>query len=126
MKTPTKQAYQDALDVVKQYEDRQNVLKGIRDDLSYKLQSFDQVKFKVDKKAKEVLFTGIHKETGKVVLGKAVCGDGDEFELNIGKLIAVKKALYEDISDVVKHAEEKDTHIVTINSILSKHGIQLI
>lgn len=113
MKTPTKQAYQDALDVVKRYEDRQKVLKGIDNDLSYKLQGFDQIKFKVDKKAKEVLFTGLHRETAKVVLGKSVCGDKDEFELNIGKLIAVKKALHEDITDVVKHVEEKDFFTVS-------------
>ncbi|MEI2465145.1 hypothetical protein [Niallia taxi] len=108
MKSPTKKEYEKAQETIKQYEDRQKVLTNLGKDLSYKLQQFDQVKFKVDKKAGEVLFTGIHKESGKLLLGKTVCGREDEFELVIGKLVAIKKALNEDIEEVVKHVESKE------------------
>ena len=105
MKSPTKHSYERALEIIKQYEDRQKVLANLGKDLSYKLQQFDQVKFKVNKKVEEVLFTGVHKESGKLLLGKSVCRIEDEFELVIGKLIAVKKALNENIEEVVKHVE---------------------
>jgi len=122
MKSPTKREYEKAQETIKKYEERQKVLTNLGKDLSYKLQQFDQVKFKVDKKAGEVLFTGIHKESGKLLLGKTVCGRDDEFELVIGKLVAVKKALNEDIEEVVKHVESKYEAVIGSRVAWSQGG----
>ncbi|PAD70536.1 hypothetical protein CHH83_01675 [Bacillus sp. 7586-K] len=104
MNTPTKESYEIALDVVKRYEVRQAKLEQLKKDLSYKLSKFTDKKFKINKKAKEIIFTGVI--DGKLVVGKSVCVKDDIYEEVIGKLIAVKKALNEDISEVVKLVEK--------------------
>lgn len=104
---PTKQSYEQALRVVKAYEDRQKQLEYLEKELAWKLQEFMQPKFKIDKKNGEVLFAGFHVEKDVVVVGKSKCDKTDVFEAVIGKLIAVKNALHEDVSDIVKQVETK-------------------
>jgi hypothetical protein len=109
MSTPTKYSYDNALEVVKKYEKRQAELQYAQKELSFKLKQFSQVKFKVDKKSGEIIFSGLHKKTNKLLMAKTVCDKKDIFEASIGKLIATKKALQEDISDIIKLVEEKPT-----------------
>jgi hypothetical protein len=105
--TPSKLAYDKALETVKAYEDRQKQLEYLENELSYKLQEFLQPKFKINKKLGEVIFAGFHVDKDTVVVGKSVCQTGDIFEHVIGKLIAVKNALHEDVSDIVNLVESK-------------------
>jgi hypothetical protein len=108
-KTPSKQSYEQALETVKAYEKRQAQLQSLKETLSIKLKAFENVSFKVDKKKGEVLFAGYLKEQSKTKIGKSVCAKEDKFEEVIGKLIAVKKALGEDVEDVIKLVEPKAT-----------------
>ncbi len=104
---PTKSQYEEALKVVKEYEDRQATLKRLKEDLSFHLQKFNSVKFNVDKKQGRVLFSGSLKENSQVVIGESICVKTDVFNETIGKLIAVKKSLKLDISDILEHVEVK-------------------
>lgn len=118
--TPTKESYENALDIVKRYEERQKQLEQLKKDLSYKLSKFTDKKFKINKKDKEVIFTGVI--DGKLVVGKSICAKDDKYEDVIGKLIAVKKALNEDITDVVKLVERK--YVFRIDgSVFASEGI---
>lgn len=105
MQTPSKYSYEQALKTVEAYENRQRDLRFLESELSKKLQEFNQVKFKVNKKAQEIIFSGLHKETNKLFMGKSVCDKKDKFELVIGKLVAVKSALGESVEEVVKFIE---------------------
>ena len=100
---PSKSEYERALDVVSKYEKRQETLQRLTSDLSHHLQKFETIKFKVSKKEGKVLFTGVI--DGQIKIGESVCAKEDVFNEVIGKLIAVKKALGLDISDVVEHVE---------------------
>lgn len=123
MKTPTKQAYDSALETVKRYEERQYKLKHLEKDLSYKLSKFIESKFKINKKTGEVLFSGVNDSTGEIGIGKAICGSSDQFEPVIGKLIAVKKALNENVDEVVALVEPKYDGL-TINGLdFAKRGL---
>lgn len=110
MKTPTKQAYEAALKTVKKYEDRQLQLARLGNDLSYKLSNFEEVKFKINKKTGEVIFSGLHKVSKQILIGKTICDSKDEFEPVIGKLIAVKKALGESVEELVNLVEPKSNY----------------
>jgi len=90
MSTPTKNKYEKALKIVKEYEYRQNDLTKLNKDLGYSLEQFTQIKFDINENKKEITFTGVTKD-GKLKLTKSVARSGDKFELVIGKLIAVKK-----------------------------------
>jgi hypothetical protein len=105
--TPTKQAYESALETVKKYEKRQRELAYLQQELAYKLSQFSDVKFKVDTKGGEILFSGVLKESSKLLLGQSKCSKEDKFEIVIGKLIAVKNALHEDVEDVARLVEPK-------------------
>ncbi|GIN22501.1 hypothetical protein J1TS3_36350 [Siminovitchia fordii] len=105
--TPTKEQYENALETVRKYEKRQRQLKALGEELSKKLQEFDQIKFDINKDSKEIIFSGLHKAKGKLMIGKSVCHHGDKYEPVIGKLIAVKNALNESVEDVVKLVENK-------------------
>lgn len=100
---PNKSEYEKALETVKQYEERQATLKRLEKDLSFHLSKFDTIKFKIDKKKGRVIFTGVI--DGQIKIGESVCAIGDDFNETIGKLIAIKKSLGLDISDVVEHVE---------------------
>ncbi len=106
MTTPSKESYEAALETIKRYEKRQKELKRLEKELSYKLQGFTHIKFSVNKKEKTVFFSGMQKETNKLLIGTSKCAGDDIFEQVIGKLIAVKKALKEDNGDIVELVEE--------------------
>ncbi|MFS0643847.1 hypothetical protein [Siminovitchia sp. 179-K 8D1 HS] len=116
--TPTKEQYKTALETVRKYEKRQRQLNALGEELSKKLQKFDQIKFDINKDVKEIIFTGLHKTKGKLMIGKSVCQRGDKYEPVIGKLIAVKKALNENVEDVVKLVES-DVHTLILNGTIS-------
>lgn len=120
--TPSKQSYELALETVKAYEKRQAQLQALKETLSIKLNAFENFSFKVDKKNREILFAGYSKEHEKTKISKSVCDSNDKFEEVIGKLIAVKKALGEDVKDVVDLVETNasvliDARGITINGI---------
>jgi len=105
-KTPSKTNYEQALETVKKYEQRQKDLEWIDKELSKGLQQFEQIKFQVNKNRKEVVFAGIRGD-GQLKLTKAKCSHRDKFEKSIGKLIAVKRALGEDTKKVEELVENE-------------------
>lgn len=113
MTTPNKQEYEKALETIKKYEKRQKELNYLTNELMYYLKQFSQVKFKVDKKNKEVLFSGILTMDNRMVMSKSKCVVGDKFEPVIGKLLAIKKALNEDVSDILKLVEQEYRYTLT-------------
>lgn len=113
MSTPTKNKYEKALKIVKEYEYRQNDLTKLNKDLGYSLEQFTQIKFDINENKKEITFTGVTKDD-KLKLTKSVARSGDKFELVIGKLIAVKKALGEDIKHIERFIDNEDIDIPRI------------
>ena len=113
MSIPTKNKYEKALEIVKEYEYRQNDLTKLNKDLGYSLEQFNQIKFDVNENKKEITFTGVTKD-GKLKLTKSVARSGDKFELVIGKLIAVKKALGEDVKHIERFIDNEDIDIPRI------------
>jgi len=107
--TPSKTSYEQALETVKQFEQRQKDLEWIEKELSKGLQQFEQIKFQVNKGRKEVVFAGVRGD-GQLKLTKSKCTDSDVFEESIGKLIAVKRALGEDTKKVEELIESKKTY----------------
>ncbi len=110
MSTPSQTSYEQALETIKQFEQRQKDLEWIEKELSKGLQQFEQIKFQVNKNRKEVVFAGVRGD-GQLKLTKAKCSHGDKFEESIGKLIAVKRALGEDTKKVEELVESKSTGI---------------
>lgn len=106
-KVPTVDEFKHAQKIVTNYNKRQDELGYIKKELSFKLKDFTDVKFRVIKKDEEVIFTGLCTTDGRVKLGVAKCSKGDKFNQDIGKLIAVKKSLGEDIRDIEKLIEKK-------------------
>lgn len=102
---PTKFEYEAALKIVQKYDNRQETLKRLANDLSFHLQSFKSVKFKVNKKEGKVVFSGLIGD--QIKIGESVCSTNDVFNETIGKLVAVKKALGLDTKDVIEHVEFK-------------------
>ncbi|WP_226035760.1 hypothetical protein [Aquibacillus saliphilus] len=117
MTTPSKTSYEQALETAKKYEKRQRELKYIDDQLSAKLQQFTQVKFRVNTSRREVTFAGI--VNGELKLTTSKCSVNDCFEVNIGKLIAVKKSLKEKLDDVTDLVESEN------NITVDTSGFQL-
>ena len=113
MSIPTKNKYEKALEIVKEYEYRQNDLTKLNKDLGYSLEQFTQIKFDINENKKEITFTGVTKD-GKLKLTKSVARSGDKFELVIGKLIAVKKALGEDVKHIERFIDNEDIDIPRI------------
>lgn len=111
MITPTKFEYEKALEAVQKYEDRQKELAKLNKDLRYSLTKFDQIKFDANDSKKEVTFTGVTKD-GKLRLAKSVARHGDKFELVIGKLIAVKKSLNENVGYIEEFIESERNNII--------------
>lgn len=103
--TPTKYQYEQAKETVVAYEKRQRQLKAMEEELAKKLRLFKSIKFKIDKKNREILFAGYIGKENQVKIGKAICSKEDKFEPVIGKLISVKNALGESVEDVVKLVE---------------------
>ncbi len=114
--TPTKQQYEAALETIHLYEKRQEQLNYVKKQLAKKLKQFKQVKFKVNKKEREIIFSGLHAKTNKLLLSKSVCAYNDQFDVNIGKLIVVKKALGEDIESIVELVEKTNLGGFGINN----------
>jgi len=106
MSTPSQTSYEQALETVKQFEQRQKDLEWIEKELSKGLQQFEQIKFQVNKCRKEVVFAGIRGDC-QLKLTKSKCADSDVFEESIGKLIAVKRALDESTKKVEELVENK-------------------
>jgi len=113
MSIPTKNKYEKALEIVKEYEYRQNDLTKLNKDLGYSLEQFNQIKFDVNENKKEITFTGVTKD-GKLKLTKSVARSGDKFESVIGKLVAVKKALGEDTKHIERFIDNEDIDIPRI------------
>ncbi|MEL3959437.1 hypothetical protein NST17_19990 [Caldifermentibacillus hisashii] len=113
--SPTKKQYEEALKIVKEYENRQKILASLNKQLGEKLKEFTHVKFNINKKNKTVEFAGLYTKENRLVTGKATCSPFDIFEDVIGKLIAVKTALNEDIADVVKYVETRTETTFYIN-----------
>ncbi|MBX0320231.1 hypothetical protein [Shouchella clausii] len=105
---PSKESYLAALETIKKYEKRQNDLKRLASDLSYQLSQFDSFKFKINKKQKEILFTGVLPD-GEIVIGQSKLQQGDAWNETIGKLIAVLKALKlkDKVEEVMEYVESK-------------------
>jgi hypothetical protein len=120
-KSPSKEQYDKALKTIKDYENRQADLIYLEKELSLKLAQFDQIKFEINKKTKEVLFSGLDKASGKLVVGKSKCSPEDEFVQVIGKLIAVKTSLKESVENVVKHVEPNSFIQFTIPGNINNH-----
>lgn len=115
-KFPNEQEYKKALEVKEKYEKRQKELQWVKNELSRELQQFDQVKFEVDKDRGIVVFSGIA-QTGELKMAIAKCSVFDVFDKDIGKLIAVRRALKKDIDDVVKLVEEEVSIRITSGTI---------
>lgn len=123
-KFPNEQEYKKALEVKEKYEKRQKELQWVKNELSRELQQFDQVKFEVDKDRGIVVFSGIA-QTGKLKMAIAKCSVFDVFDKDIGKLIAVRRALKKDIDDVVKLVEDETPTRITSGTI-STDGLSFI
>lgn len=117
---PKQDQYLEAKKTVEEYEKRQKQLESLERKLSYRLKQFDKINFKIDKKSKEIIFAGV--KDGKVLIGKSKCGLVDKYEPVIGKLIAVMKAMNEEVKDIVKLVE---TVGITINTCGLYAGGQL-
>lgn len=106
MGTPSKRQYEEALDIVAKYEKRQKELKSLNNDLGFHLRQFNSFKFDVNKGKREVTFAGTTKN-GQIKLSKAVAHHDDKFDITIGKLVAVLKALKQDVSFIDKYIERE-------------------
>lgn len=116
MSTPNKEQYESALKAVEKYEKRQKELTELNKELGYCLSAyFKEFKFDVNKKKGEVIFAGVGKDN-RLKLSKAICSDGDAFEEVIGKLIAVKRALDEDVECLEKYIEKNTFTMGTIEA----------
>ena len=121
--TPSKFSYEQALEIVKAYEKRQNQLKDLQHELSTELSMFNSVSFKIDKKEEEVIFSGYLESVGKVLIGRSKCAKEDLYEEVIGKLIAVKLALGEDVKGVVELVEPSHTFFFQQSTKLSDMSV---
>lgn len=108
---PSQNEYQKAQETVKQFEERQQQLANVNKELGYKLQQFNSFNFKVNKKNREIMFAGYLESDNKVKMSISKCKPKDKWEESIGKLIAVKKALGEDISEIVELVEVEKSFI---------------
>lgn len=107
---PTVDQFNHAQEVVDKYNQRQEELAFVKKELAFKLSKFSDVKFRINKKDKDVTFAGLYNDN-KVKLGIAKCSYGDKFNQDIGKLIAVKKALGESIDDIEKLVEKESFNL---------------
>lgn len=112
-RTPSKERYEEALEVVKKYEKRQADLSKLNKDLGFHLQRFDNVKFEINRGKKEVTFAGVTKD-GNLKLTKSKARSGDKFEETIGKLICVLRALSQDTSHLEKYIEQDYSGGITL------------
>jgi hypothetical protein len=100
---PSKVDYQTAQETIKKFEKREAEIKHLNNILSSLLKGFQLTQFKVNKKAKEVIFSGVVND--KLVIGQSKCEEKDVFEAVIGKVIAVKRALKQDTKGIEKFVE---------------------
>lgn len=107
--SPTKQEYTQAKETIKLYEKRQADMLNVHKQLSESLQLFTSFDFKVNKQRREIIFSGVFLGDTTVRLSVTRCSYGDKWNESIGKLIAVKKVLGEDISSVVDLVESEYT-----------------
>lgn len=105
-KSPSQKQVEEAKKVLEKHEKREKELSYVRDELSFTIRLFKQVKFKVDKADRTITFAGVT-ESGDLKLGVSKCDVNDIFDTNIGKLIAVRRSLNKEIDDIVKLVENK-------------------
>jgi hypothetical protein len=102
--------YEEAKKKVEAYEKRQKQLDHVAKELSKHIRRFTQIKFRVDKDTKTVFFAGLyHGDDLKVGIAKAK--NSDVFDVNIGKLIAIKKSIGENTRDVENLVESDSVKI---------------
>ncbi|MCA1021490.1 hypothetical protein [Halobacillus litoralis] len=118
--SPTQKQVEEAKKVLEQHEKREKELAYVKRELAFRLSKFTQVKFNVRKKERVIVFAGLH-ETGDLKLAISKQVSSDQWDENIGKLIAVKRALKEDISDVVELVEPK----VNLGGLFTGTGMRL-
>jgi hypothetical protein len=116
MATITESRYEQAKKDVEAYEKRQKQLDHVAKELSKHIRRFKQIKFRVDKNAKTVFFAGLYHGDG-LKIGIAKAKNGDVFDANIGKLIAIKKSLGENTRDVENLVESNNTFDFKFNDI---------
>lgn len=91
--------YEVAKQKVEQFEKRQKQLDHVKNELTKHIRRFSQIKFRVDKDTKTVFFAGLYR-ADELKVGVAKAKNGDVFDVNIGKLIAIKKSIGENTRDV--------------------------
>lgn len=102
---PTEFEFERAKEVVNKYEKRREELNKVKKSLGNELSKFEQLKFKVNKRDKQVIFSGVL--DGELKMGTSKVFGDDEFNEDIGKLIAVLKSTNQDIGDIVKLVERR-------------------
>ncbi|MGD7046972.1 hypothetical protein FZC83_01925 [Rossellomorea marisflavi] len=100
---PSKLDYQTAQETIQKFEKRESEIKHLNNILGSLLKSFQLTQFKINKKNKEVIFSGVI--DNKLVIGQSKCKERDVFEAVIGKVIAVKRALKQDTKEIEKFVE---------------------
>ena len=111
MRKITLEQYKEAVKTVELFEKRSqfmryssNLVNNIIDNIKGK-----NYKFIIDKKLKTVTFAGIMHEK-ELVVGVAKCMDGDVFDVEIGKYIAVCKAVGYDFTNCYEFIEDEETN----------------
>jgi len=104
----SKTQYQEAQDQIKLYEARQAKINRFKKELGFRLAN-DFIKFTFRQRDNRTIFAGyfIDREEERLVLSETICSDDDVFDKDLGKLIAVRKSVGENIDDIVEIIELK-------------------
>lgn len=120
-KYPKQAEVDKALKVVELQKEKERRMLEVKKEIGEKLEYFIAFNFKVDKKNKTVVFAGTTSELN-VKIGVARCQSNDVFNSDIGKLIAVRRALNvatDDLMDLVESIDKKQLFITTSSPIKS-------
>lgn len=124
MKSITKKEYQKALELIKEYERRQNKMAALNKELGYNLLSFNTFDFEF--LGDTTVFAGY--VDGKVKIGVSKCNPQDKYDRNLGKIISVRKAMGQDIEDVLELVEGRpcdfNDEILLINDCFKNLNIK--
>ena len=103
-KYPSQTDVDKALKTIELQQERERRIQKVKKEIGYRLEYFIAFNFRVDKKNKQIIFAGTNIEM-EVKIGISKCQNNDVWNSDIGKLIAIRRALNvptDDLMDLVE------------------------
>ena len=113
-KYPKQAEVDKALKVVELQKEKERRMQEVKKEIGMLLGTF--VSFSFSQKGKQIIFAGYD---SKVRIGTSKCRDGDVFNKDIGKLIAIRRALGMPTDDLMDLVEEKSDIQKAIDNLQS-------